>query len=198
MIKLRSNPRFAEFRDLLAAKPELLQPWTGTLFRFQTVDFPTPEEVLSGLGARRRGGRWNPPGLPAVYGSTTEKIALDESKANDRYAGIVNRSPRLLVAVEGKLERVVNLTLPKVRREFALTLAELGAEDWRKLMDSGRESLTQALGRAAFYAGASGLLVRSAACRDGVNGIVFPENLTPGENLTVVEGEKLRRLGPRT
>jgi RES domain-containing protein len=88
-----------------------VQPWAGTLFRFQTVDFPTPEDVVSDLGAGRRGGRWNPPGIPAVYGSTTEEIALEECKANDRYAGIVNRSPRLRVAVEVRLGRILNLII---------------------------------------------------------------------------------------
>lgn len=196
MIKLRANPRFAEFRDLLAAKPELLQPWSGTLFRFQTVAFPTPEDVLSGLGAKQRGGRWNPPGVPALYGSTTDATALEESKANDRYAGMVNRSPRLVVAVEARLARVLDFTSALVRRELGVTLTELTAEDWRKLMESGRESFTQALGRAVFQAGASGILARSAAAA-GVNAVVFPGNLGKGENLAVVEGEKLRRLAPK-
>ncbi len=196
MIKLRSNPRFAEFRDLLAAKPELWQPWSGTLFRFQTVEFPTPEDVLSGLGAKQRGGRWNPPGVATVYGSATDATALEESKANDRYAGIVNRSPRLVVAVEVRLARVLDFTSAPVRRELGVTLAELTAEDWRKLLESGRESFTQALGRAAFQAGASGILARSASAA-GVNGVIFPGNLGKDESLAVVEGEKLRRLTPK-
>jgi RES domain-containing protein len=197
VIKLRPNPQFAEFRDLLTAKPELFQPWTGTLFRFQTVEFPSPQDVLSGLGAKQRGGRWNPPGLAALYGSTTDATALEESKANDRYAGIVNRSPRLLVAVEARLARVLDFTSATVRRQLGVTLTELRAEDWRKLLESGRESFTQALGRVAFRAGASGLLARSAAVFAGVNGAVFPGNLRKGEGLAVVEGEKLRRLAPK-
>ncbi len=196
MIKLRANPRFAEFRGLLAAKPELLQPWSGTLFRFQTVDFPAPEDVLSGAGAKHRGGRWNPPGVATLYGSTTDATALEESKANDRYAGIVNRSPRLLVAVEARLTRVLDVTSAPVRRALGVTLTELTAEDWRKLVESGRENFTQALGRAAFQAGASGILARSAAVA-GVNVVVFPGNLGKGESLAVVEGEKLHRFAPK-
>ncbi len=196
MIKLRPNPRFAELRAWFASKPELLQPWSGTLFRFQTVEFPTPEDVLSGAGARQRGGRWNPPGVPALYGSTTDATALEESKANDRYAGLLNRSPRLVVAVEARLARVLDFTSASVRRQLGVTLTELTAEDWRKLLESGRESFTQALGRAAFQAGAGGILARSAAAA-GVNGVVFPGNLGKGESLAVVEGEKLRRLAPK-
>jgi RES domain-containing protein len=193
MIKLRANPRFAELRDLLWAKGAMLRPWAGTLFRFQTVEFPTPEDVLSGVGAKQRGGRWNPPGVPAVYGSTTDAAALEESKANDHYAGIVNRSPRLIVAIEGRLARVLDFTSARVRRQLGVTLTELTAEDWRKLLESGRESFTQALGRAAFQGGASGILAPAAAVA-GVTVAVFPGNLGRGEGLAVVEGEKLRGL----
>ena len=134
--------------------------------------------------------------MAALYGSTTDATALEESKANDRYSCMVNRSPRLVVAVEATLHRVLDLTSAAVRRQLGVTVAELMAEDWRKLLEAGRESFTQALGRAAFQAGASGILARSAAAA-GVNGVVFPGNLGKGESLAVVEGEKLRRLAPK-
>ena len=194
MTKLHPNPRFREFRDLLAANPDLFLPWSGSLFRFQAVEFPAPEDVVSGAGAKRRGGRWNPHGVATIYGSTTDTTALEESKANDRYAGIVTRCPRLLVAVEARLERILDLGAAPVRRRLGLTLVELQAQDWRKLTDSGKESLTQALGRAVHATGGSGLLARSAACECGVNVVVFPGNLQPGESLKVVEEGKLRLL----
>ncbi len=67
---IHPHPRFAELREIFRKHPEWFGPWAGTLFRFQTVDFPAPKDVLSGEGARRRGGRWNRPGLAALYGST--------------------------------------------------------------------------------------------------------------------------------
>jgi RES domain-containing protein len=190
------NPRFAEFQEIMAAKPEWLTPWSGTFFRFQTIDFSSANDVLSGEGARLRGGRWNQPGLATVYGSTADTTALEECKANDRYYGVETKSPRLLVAVEAQLVGVLNLTSAGIRRTLSVTLKELAAEDWRKLMQVGQESSSQALGRAAAVVGASGLLVRSAAIARGINVVVFPQ-VHQDDRLKVVEGEKLARLGVR-
>lgn len=194
---LHRHPRFAELCDEFRAHPEWFKPWIGTLFRFQTVAFPTAKDVLSGDGARRHGGRWNPPGLTTLYGSTTDTTALEECKASDRYYGLETKSPRLLVAIEARLTRVLDLTNSDLRRELDLTLTELAAEDWRKLLAAGKESFTQALGRAVASTGGCGLLARSAAVKKGVNGVVFP-GVCAGDNLTVVGSEQLARLGVRT
>jgi RES domain-containing protein len=93
------NPRFGAFRGILAAHPEWLEPWSGHFFRVQTIHFPTARDILSGLGAKLRGGRWNPPGLATLYGSTTDTAALEEANANDRYYGLETKTPRLVVAI---------------------------------------------------------------------------------------------------
>jgi RES domain-containing protein len=196
-VALQRHPRFGELRDVFRAHPHWFVPWSGTLFRFHTMDFPTARDVMSGTGADRHGGRWNPPGLATLYGSTTDSTALEESKANDRYYGVITTSPRLLVAIEAQLTRVLDLTQPGIRRALDLTLTELAAEDWRKLLAAGKESLTHVLGRAVAATGGSGLLVRSSAVRRGVNVAVFPGNLGRGENLTVVQGDKLPRSVPK-
>ena len=164
------------------------------MFRFQTIDFPARNDVLSGQGARQRGGRWNAPGIATLYGSTTDTTALAECKSNDSYYGLQTRSPRLLVALDARLTRILDLTMPKIRRALNLSLTELAAEDWRKLLDARKESLTQALGRAVAATGGSGLLVPSAAIVRGVNVVIFPR-VRPGDHLEVVEGEKLDKLG---
>jgi RES domain-containing protein len=122
---------------------------------------------------------------------------LEECKANDRYYGILTKGPRLLVAVEAQLTRVLDLTDSGIRRALGLTLAELAAEDWRKLLAAGKESLTQAIGRAVAETGGSGLLARSAAVPRGVNAIIFPGNCR-ADHLSVVEGDKLDKLGVRS
>ena len=186
--RIHPHPRFAEMRDMFRQHPEWFGPWAGTLFRFQTVDFPAPKDVLSGEGARQRGGRWNPPGLAALYGSTTDTTALEECKANDRYYGVVTKSPRLLVAIEARVARMFDLTAAALRRKLDITLAELASEDWRKLLAAGRETFTQALGRAVAASGGSGLLARSSAVARGVNVVLFPGASTR-DRLAVVEAK---------
>src|ERR1043166_2999686 len=193
---IHRHPRFAELRDLFRAHPEWFAPWAGTLFRFHTVDYPAPRDVLSGEGAQWRGGRWNLPGLATLYGSTTDTTALQECKANDRYYGVETKSPRLLVAIEAQLTRVLDLTSPAIRRGMAVSLAELAAEDWRKLLAAGKESFPQAIGRAVAAADGSGLLARSAAVARGVNVATFP-GVCAADHLEVVEGAKLEKLATR-
>jgi RES domain-containing protein len=194
---IQAHPRLAELRLILKAHPDWLKPWSGLLFRFQTVDFPAVKDILSGDGARQYGGRWNRPGLATLYGSTTDTAALHECKAHDRYYGIETTSPRLLVAIEAQLARVLDLTSPAIRRALGVTQNELVSEDWRKLLQSGRESMSQALGLAAASAGASGLLARSAATPLGTSVAVFP-GAHQHDRLVVVEGEKLTQLRLKT
>jgi hypothetical protein len=62
-----------------------------------------------------------------------------------------------------------------------------------KIQHAGKESLTQAIGRAVAAAGGSGLLARSAGHRHGVNVVIFPKAHL-SDHLEVVEGDKLDQL----
>jgi RES domain-containing protein len=101
----------------------------------------------------------------------------------------------LLVAIEAWLDGMLDLTSLKVRRALGVTLETVAEEDWRKLLHAGQESSAQALGRAAATNGASGLTVRSAT-GSGINVAIFP-GAHRADRLTVVEGDRLARLGVR-
>lgn len=196
--QLHPHPRSNALREWLRTHAEFLRPWAGRLFRFQTLAYPAPKDLLSGRGAKERGGRWNPPGLATLYGSTTDTTALEECKANDRYYGVVTTSPRLLVAIEARLDRVLDLSDVSIRRSLGVTLEELASEDWRKLLNAHRESFGQALGRAVAEAGGHGLLARSATVARGLNVAIFTQQMTTTTRLSVVEGEALANLAGRT
>jgi RES domain-containing protein len=148
-----------------------------------------------GEGSYRYGGRWNSIGsFRAVYGSTDDVVALNESKANALYANLPYpfREPRLIVAVEMSLSHVVDLTASGTLKALGLTQEDLCREDWRKVQEQRRESFTQALGRAAFATKAEGLLARSARVKGGTNVVYFPENKASGSEVWVWEARKLR------
>lgn len=190
---LLPHPRRVPLQDQLARHPEWLSPWSGRFFRFQTLSYPSARDILSGTGAKLRGGRWNPPGLAALYGSPTDTVALEEAKANDRYYGLATTTPRLVVAIEATVARLLDLTAPAVVAGLGLPWPELADEDWRRRLEAGEESLSQALGCAAACSGAAGLIAPSAAVPGALTIVVFPPLGRRGR-LEVLEAGVLRRI----
>lgn len=183
----KSNPRFDELlADLRAQAADLLVPWDGDCWRFQAITHPHGREILNGKGAMTHGGRWNTPrSFPVVYGSTSEAVAMEESKANDRYFGIPSRKARLFVCISLELERVLDLTDARTMKLLNLVARHLKAEDWRKINADGHESLTQCVGRAAHMVKTEGLLAPSASVKGGVNLACFLGNLSSGSSLVL-------------
>lgn len=193
---MKENHRYHEFSEVLASKPHLLTSWEGDIFRSTSLDYPRPADILAGEGSYLWGGRWNAKGsCRAIYGSTVDTTAVAESRAHDAYYGIAKfTKARLLVALHLKLCHVLDLTSARSRRALGVTLREIREEDWRKVNQGGHESLTQALGRAAFERSAEALLAPSAAIRGGVNLVCFPANLRKTSSLSVWDAGKLGRL----
>ncbi|CAN5368625.1 hypothetical protein BH20VER3_BH20VER3_19750 [soil metagenome] len=92
------------------------------------------------------------------------------------------------------MQSILDLTDAPTRAQLGLTAEELRAEDWRKIQEEGRESLTQAIGRAVFSVKGEGLLVPSARVPEGVNVVYFPENQGTGSRVRVLESEQLDRI----
>ena len=193
---MKANPRYPHFRELLETPgSDWLVPWEGDCWRLQSVKFPKPVQILNGKGALRSGGRWNAPGAFAVvYGCTDDVTAAKESSAAANYYNFPMREPRILVAIHFKLQGVLNLTDASIRRRLGVTLSEIRAEDWRKLQELGSESLSQCLGRAAFWLGAEGIIIPSFARPRGVNIAFFPGNRAAGSSAKVWHEDELRKM----
>ena len=179
----------AEFPRLAAAIRRLpARPWTGLAFRSASPAYAGSRDLLSGEGVRRHGGRWNPAGgFAAVYASLSPETAIAEALAHFRYYGIpeADAMPRVLVAVEASLAALADLTEGRARRTLRVSRRRMRGDGWRRSAEQGRESLTQAIGRAAYESGLEALLVPSAADRRGTNLVVFPARLRPGSRLAV-------------
>lgn len=78
------------------------------------------------------------------------------------------------MALEVSLARVLDLASAEVLDLLGVSKEELRKEDWRKVQEQGCESLTQALGRAAFQAKGEGLRTFSARVPKAINVAYFP------------------------
>lgn len=164
-----------------------------TGYRSTTPKYAREADITSGAGSQKHGGRWNPPGIAAVYASLTPKTAMEETLAHFRYYGIPVHAamPRTFVAIRARLTKVLDLTRGAIRQRIRISEARLLKADWRRDQDVAKTALTQLVGRAAFEAGYEGVLARSAADQDGQNLIVFPENLLGSSRLEVLDPDQL-------
>jgi len=165
----------------------------GTIYRSTSPRYATSSDLVSGAGSRLHGGRWNPVGVAAVYGSFTPETALAETLAHCRYYGLPVHAamPRTFVAIEFVLSKVLDLTRGRNRQNLGVSQQRLLECDWRAEMQRGLLPLTQQVAVAAFKAGLEALLVASAADPAGKNLIVFVDRLQAGSRLAVIRGDRL-------
>jgi RES domain-containing protein len=183
------NPLYDHFKAIL--RQELFGPWSGVIFRSVSPRYARPADIASGYGSYRAGGRWNAPGIYAIYGSIEPGLAADESfNFLLQHFGWQNRDvpPRMVVAIRVSLQAVLDLTNPASVLP-QLNLEELLIEDWRKMNGEKRESRSQALGRAVADLG-EGILAPSHI-RMGNNLVLYPRSLKPGSKIEVLGEQDL-------
>jgi len=193
---MQEHPQFDNLRTALAsARASLRREWSGQVYRCVAPQWAHPGHLVTGEGTRKTGSRWMRAGVtPAVYAASSESIALKESRRVVRYFGIKKpqNQPRVLVELQANLERVADLT--KLDDHLSWPgIDELLTENWEQLNAGGKETLSQAFGRALFDLGFSGLLVPSARDRRGRNLIWFPENLRGNEKIRIIGRDELER-----
>ncbi|GAB3221549.1 RES family NAD+ phosphorylase [Spirosoma arcticum] len=84
------------------------------VYRIQKRQFV--DSVLTGEGARLNGGRWNPPGTPLIYTSTTPELALLETLVHLDGTPIRDLPPFVRISLE----------LPDVIEEIPLSALPTG------------------------------------------------------------------------
>lgn len=114
-------------------------------------------EPLSGEGARRFGGRFNPKGTPALYTALSIMTAIREANQ------IGTLQPTTLVAYRADLEPIFDATDAKALHGYGLGSDELAADDWRVRMRADGKAPTQLLAEQLIRDRYAGMLVRSFA-----------------------------------
>ena len=197
-MRIKAHPRYKQFKEWCARQRPNASLVKGECYRVAGPRHATAGEIVAGVGANKAGGRWNAPGaMNVVYLSTDAITATAEAVEHYRYYRIAQSKamPKVIVAVEVFLPAVFDLTDPTVQTSMPVPLADLLAEDWRAVMNAGGEATTQAVGRAAYAAKLSGLIVPSRARPDGVNVVVFPQRLGKNDVLRVLNPDQLENLG---
>ena len=175
----------------LSSRPS---PWKGITFRSVELEYASPEQILSGEGSLKFGGRWNAPeSFPVIYSSTQPGTAVEEAYqlAADYELAPDDLKPRITCGIEWNLSRVIDLTgggLPAW-----LKLADWMQENFSRINESGFETLCQALGRAARNSGVSALISPSARVTGGVNLVVFRDRLRTAESMRLLGEEELTK-----
>ncbi len=164
--------------------------WSGTCFRYTGAH----RDPLSGEGARRFGGRWNPPLLfAAIYLADSECTCMVEV---ERAAQAASTTPEKMLEAAYRLHTidvtdlsVLDLTAPEAREAVGLEDEDILGGDW---------SACQAVGHAAWFLHMQGVLVPAAG---GVGLVVtaYEQRARPGqlqlnhsEDLTPALYRKLR------
>jgi RES domain-containing protein len=168
--------------------------WNNRVYRFAEVEYASKEDLISGLGAKKSGGRWNPKAsFPVLYTSLTPETALAELKAHyDYYAlDFADATPTVLTSIDVDLQHVLDITIGRTRIGLRISLNRMKAEDWRKMNRNDLISLTQSLGRKLKEEGFEAILVPSFAHLKSHNLVIFLENLRPTSSIRIANQQKL-------
>ncbi|MBA3876935.1 MAG: hypothetical protein C0498_08365 [Anaerolinea sp.] len=135
---------------------------------------------LSGDGARRKGGRWDPPdSFPVAYTALDVATVDRELDRTARRAGMTSAmmGPRRLATIRVRLSRVLDLTNADVRAALDVTEADLTGED---------PAVPQAIGETAHHLGYEAILAPSAT-GTGQALAIFLDNRAADSVLEVAE-----------
>jgi len=178
------HPRFPAFFNLLRAEAaNLFTAFEGDVFRSTQPVWLSKPYRLTGVGAVLTGGRWNVQNLMTAVcfsANAATTAAEADAKANRYGWTAAEMRPQTRIALHVQLQATLDLTRPAILMAIGLSAADLTGCDWRSDQDDGRESLTQAVGRAVFENLGEGLVAPSARHDGGVNLIYFPSNRREG------------------
>lgn len=138
-------------------------------------------QPLSGAGAAMHGGRFNRPGLEALYLAREAVTALAEFKQDNTFL-----SPGTICQYAASELRVVDITAGYASGWDALWQDH--DCDWRELLFNQRvQPPTWDMGDEAILAGCAGILFPSRSHPGGVNLVVFNSSILGPEFLRVLD-----------
>jgi RES domain-containing protein len=135
---------------------------------------------LSGEGAARFGGRWNPVGAPTIY------AARELSTAWAEYNQGFVQHPALIAQFELKDARLADLTDPPMLEKLGVA-ADIHKCEWREIMDEGRLPETHALRKRLLTEGWHGVIYLSVMSPGGTCVAIWRWNIEGTPRLDVID-----------
>lgn len=149
-------------------------------------------EPLSGEGASKYGGRFNPKGLSALYCALSPVTALRETNQ------VGSHQPTTLVAYHADIDTIFDGRDDAALAEFAMTKKMLSDISWRERMYAGVEVPTHNFARALVGQNYNGLLVPSfarGATEDDISLVLWKWSDKLPCKLEVIDDENRLSLG---
>lgn len=143
-------------------------------------------EPLSGHGAARYGGRFNPKGVPALYTSLTIMTAIREANQ----AGSLR--PTIIVSYDADFDKIFDTRDEDALEQFGINSASLGDSGWRDHMRNQGRSFAQILAERLIEDGHQGLLARSfahGASETDLNLVLWTWGSSGSVRLTLIDDE---------
>lgn len=144
---------------------------------------------ISTQGAFGYGGRYNPKGIHALYVAEDPVTGLAENRliVSPQSSPLYRPATRILLALEYRLQRVLDLSEARVLQSLSSSYQELTG-DWEPYAYQGQTAPTQQLGAAVFASGHfEALRYPSAQNRQQHNLVVFKERLLPHSHVRVMD-----------
>ncbi|MCH9046625.1 MAG: RES family NAD+ phosphorylase, partial [SAR324 cluster bacterium] len=161
-----------ELLDNLQALDSL--PWEGIVFRHMFAGFDP-------LLENRRGARWNPPEIPAIYTSLERGTALAEADYQISAQPLRPRVRRTIFRLRVSLRSVLRLDSCHDLEQVGVSSESITESDL---------SVCQQVGGAAEWLDHDGLLVPSARAA-GTNLVIYPNKRDPLSTLELLDYEVL-------
>ncbi len=158
--------------------------YVGPLYR--ALNPVWAREPLSGAGAAKFGGRFNPRGTPALYTSLRPEKAIREANQVGSF------QPVTLVGYRAAIANIFDGCNPACLAQHELTPQMLGDPGWRDAMVGGKRARTQHLALDLIAAGYNGLLAPSYApgsTMDDRNLILWVWGPAPPVELQLIDDE---------
>jgi RES domain-containing protein len=177
-------------RKLLDSLAKEASPLSGRFFRAVDLRWAHPEDVVSGAGAAKTGGRFNPEGTPAVYASDSEECAQREAGGRADALGI-EQFPRVIYQLDVNVERCVSF---QHLHRFSLLRPTRGMTSRmlrKKCLEPDRE-FAQIVGGHLETLGVQAVLYPSVT-RTGNNVVVFRRN-TQTDQVVLSNEAEIRRV----